>query len=118
MAEQRAALVLREEGRVLLIRRRSNGHTHFVFPGNALQPGGTPADAAEREARDELGVRVVLGPRLLVEEFSGETVHYFSALIVGGELGAGTSEPEWFDVEQLPHYDVRPRTLAAILTGG
>ena len=118
MPEQRAALVLRDEGRVLLIRRRSDGHTHFVFPGNALQPGETPADAAVREARDELGVRVVLGPRLLVEQFRGDTVHYFSAAIVGGELGAGTSDPEWFDVEQLPHYDVRPRTLAAILTGG
>jgi hypothetical protein len=60
----------------------------------------------------------VLGPRLLIEEFRGQTAHYFSAFIVGGELGTGTSEPEWFDVRELPHYDVRPRALAAILTGG
>jgi hypothetical protein len=61
-------------------------------------------------------VRVVLGPRLLVEQFRGNTVHYFSALVVDGELD--TSDAEWFEVEELPHYDVRPRALAAILTGG
>jgi 8-oxo-dGTP pyrophosphatase MutT (NUDIX family) len=83
-----------------------------------MRGGETPAETAVREARDELGVTVVLGPRLLIEEFRGETVHYFSGLIVGGELGSGTLEPEWFDVAELPHYDVRPRALAAILTGG
>jgi len=103
---------------VLLLRQRHEGHTFFVFPGAGMRVGETPAETAVREARDELGVSVVLGPRLLIEEFRGETVHYFSGLIVGGELGSGTLAPEWFDVKELPHYDVRPRALAAILTGG
>ena len=68
-----------------------------------------------REAQDELGVRVVLGPRLLIEEFRGQTVHYFSALVVGGEFG---DEPTWMEISELPYYDVRPRALTAILTGG
>jgi len=94
------------------------GHTYFAFPGSGIRDGEAPPDAALREARDELGVRVVLGPRLLIEELYGQTVHYFSALIVGGELGSGTADPEWFEVGELPHYDVRPRALTAILTGG
>jgi 8-oxo-dGTP diphosphatase len=118
VSEQRAAVVLRDDSRVLLIRQRRDGHTYFGFPGAGMRAGEAPADAAVREARDELGVNVVLGPRLLVEEFRGQTVHYFSGLIVGGELGTGTVEPEWFEVEDLPDYDVRPRALAAILTGG
>jgi 8-oxo-dGTP diphosphatase len=128
----RAAVVLRDETRVALIRRVREGRTYFVFPGGGIQPGETPAEAATREVREELGVHVVLGPRLLIEEFRGQTVHYFSGLIVGGDFGTGagdelrtsgttergTYEPVWMELVELPHYDVRPRSLAAILTGG
>ena len=124
--------MLRDDSRVALIRRVREGHTYFVFPGGGIRTGETPADAAAREAHEELGVRVVLGPRLLIEEFRGQTVHYFSALIVGGEFGTGTGdeirssgttergtyEPVWIELADLLHYDVRPRALAAILTGG
>lgn len=127
----RAAVVLRDDTRVALIRRVRDGHTYFVFPGGGIRPDEIPADTATREAREELGVDVVLGPRLLIEEFRGQTVHYFSALIVGGNFGTGTSEdirssgttergtyePVWMELGDLPSYDVRPRALAAILTG-
>jgi 8-oxo-dGTP diphosphatase len=128
----RAAVVLRDETRVALIRRVRDGRTYFVFPGGGIRADETPADAATREAGEELGVRVVLGPRLLIEEFRGRTIHYFSALIVGGDFGTGTAEemvasgttergtyePVWMEIADLPHYDVRPRVLATILTGG
>ena len=130
----RAAVVLRDETRIALIRRVRDGHTYFVFPGGEIRGGETPADAATREAHAELGVHVVLGPRLLIEEFRGQTVHYFSGLIVGGDFGTGnggggaietsgtndgcTYEPVWMELRDLLHYDVRPRALAAILTGG
>jgi ADP-ribose pyrophosphatase YjhB (NUDIX family) len=110
--------VLRDETRVALIRRVDDGHTYFVFPGGGIRREETPADAAVRQAHEELGVRVILGPRLLIEEFRGRTVHYFSALVVGGELGTGAVEPVWMELSELPNYDVRPRALAAILTGG
>ena len=102
-----------------MIRRVREGRTYFVFPGGGIGRAETPADAAIREAREALGVRVVLGPRLLIEEFRGQTVHYFSALVVGGELGTGAGDqPVWMELRELPNYDVRPRALAAILTGG
>jgi 8-oxo-dGTP diphosphatase len=109
---------VRDESRVALIRRVQDGHTYFVFPGGGIRAEETPSDAAVREAREELGVRVVLGPRLLIEEFRGRTVHYFPALVVSGEVGTGAAEPVWFELDELPNYDVRPRALAAILTGG
>jgi ADP-ribose pyrophosphatase YjhB (NUDIX family) len=121
----RAAVVLRDDTRVALIRRVRDGHTYFVFPGGGIRSGETPAEAATRQVRRELGVDVLLGPRLLIEEFRGETAHYFSGLIIGGEFGtgdddgaAGTSEPIWMEVRELPHHRVHPRALAAILTGG
>jgi 8-oxo-dGTP diphosphatase len=112
----RAAVVLRDDGRVALIRRVRDGHTYFDFPGGDIRAGEQPADTALREAREELGVQVVLGPRLLIEEFRGQTAHYYSAVVVA-ELGSGTDEPTWMELAELPHYDVRPRALAAILTG-
>jgi 8-oxo-dGTP diphosphatase len=114
----RAAVVLRDERRVALIRRVRDGHTYFDFPGGEIRMGEQPADTALREAREELGVQVVLGPRLLIEEFRGETGHYYSATVVGGELGSGSDEPTWMELSELPHYDVRPHALASILAGG
>ena len=101
-----------------LVRRMHDRHTYFTFPGGEVQAGEEPADAALREAREELGVRVVLGPRLLIEQIRDETAHYFSAVVVDGEVGTGTDEAIWMELEKLPHYDVRPRALATILTGG
>jgi ADP-ribose pyrophosphatase YjhB (NUDIX family) len=111
----RAAVVLRDERRVALIRRVRDGHTYFDFPGGDVGVGEQPADTAVREARDELGVRVVLGPRLLIEEFRGDTTHYYSAVAVAGDYDDDTV---WMEIAELPNYDVRPRALAAILTGG
>jgi 8-oxo-dGTP diphosphatase len=111
----RAAVVLREDRRVALLRRVRDGHTYFDFPGGDIQAGEQPAETAVREARDALGVQVVLGPRLLIEELRGQTTHYYSAIVVGGEFD---NEPTWMEIAELPNYDVRPRALAAILTGG
>jgi len=113
-----AAVVLRDQTRVALVRRVRDGRTHLGFPGGRIRRDETPADAARRGAREELGVQVVLGPRLLIEELSGETTHYFSAVVVGDSTGDGTEQPTWLELRELPDYDVRPRALAAILTGG
>jgi 8-oxo-dGTP diphosphatase len=118
LARGRAAVVLRDETRIALIRRVRDGRMHFGFPGSGIRGDETPADAARRGAREELGVDVVLGPRLLIEELSGETTHYFSALVVRDDDEGGEQEPVWMELVELPHYDVRPRALAAILTGG
>ena len=114
----RAAVVLRDETRVALIRRVRDGRTHFGFPGGGIRRDETPADAARRGARKELGVEVILGPRLLIEELAGETTHYFSALVLRDAAEVAEHEAVWMELRELPHYDVRPRALAAILTGG
>jgi ADP-ribose pyrophosphatase YjhB (NUDIX family) len=111
----RAAVVLRDDTRVALVRRVLDGHTYFDFPGGDVRAGEQPAETAVREARDGLGVRVTLGPRLLIEEFRGETTHYYSAIVISRDFD---HEPVWLEIAELPHYDVRPRALATILTGG
>ncbi|MGD8200221.1 NUDIX domain-containing protein [Ornithinimicrobium sp. W1679] len=54
-----------ERPRRLLAARRSGPPAlagGWEFPGGKVEPGEDPADAAVREAAEELGVRVVLGP--------------------------------------------------------
>jgi 8-oxo-dGTP pyrophosphatase MutT (NUDIX family) len=49
-----AAVVLRDgDGRVLVVRKR--GTHRFMLPGGKIEPGETPAAAAVRELREEVG---------------------------------------------------------------
>ena len=129
----RARIVLIEHGRVALIRRVRDGHTYYLFPGGGVEAGETPEEAARREAVEELGVEVELGPLVHQESFGGTIFLYYDAWIVGGSFGTGswpdhalltarererngTHEPVWVPLEELPTLDVRPRALGALLT--
>lgn len=130
----RARVVIVRSGAVALIRRRRGGRTYYLFPGGGVEAGETAEQAARREAREELGVDVELGPRVYEESWGGVRFVYFDASIVGGEFGtgmwpdhaerdeaerrrAGTYEAVWVPLEGLRGLDVRPRTLAQMLGG-
>lgn len=54
-----AAVVFREDGRLLLVRRgREPQRGRWSVPGGKVEPGETVAQAAVRETREETGVRV------------------------------------------------------------
>lgn len=48
--------ILRHEGRMLFVRHTYGDRTSWEFPGGGIARGETPALAAAREAREELGV--------------------------------------------------------------
>jgi 8-oxo-dGTP diphosphatase len=129
----RARIVLVEHGKVALIRRVRDGHTYYLFPGGGVEAGETPEEAARREAVEELGVEVELGPLVHQESFGGTIFLYYDAWIVGGSFGtgawpdhaaltdrererSGTHEPVWVPLEELADLDVRPRALGTMLT--
>lgn len=128
----RARVVLVEDGRVALIERHRGGRHYFLFPGGGVEAGETAAEAAVREAREELGVAVEVGSVRFEEEFDGARFVYFEAHIVGGEFGtgawpdheartslareqSGTHTPVWLALEELDGMDVRPRELVELL---
>ena len=130
----RARVVIVEDGRVALIERVRDGMTYYIFPGGGVEDGETPADAAVREAYEELGLHVRLSAQIHEEVYRGFRFHFFRAEIVGGEFGTGewpdhadetplarerggTHEPMWVPVEDLRQLDVRPRELAELLGG-
>jgi 8-oxo-dGTP diphosphatase len=125
----RAAVVIVENGRVALIERVRDRRTYFVFPGGRVEGGESPRQAAEREAHEELGVRVELGDLISVADRDGREQRDYLASIVGGTFGTGrgtemmtsgrtakgTYRPVWVDLTILTELDVRPRALAEAL---
>jgi hypothetical protein len=88
----RAGVVLRSAAGVAAIERVRDGMTYHVLPGGQVDPGETPAEAARREAHEELGLIVSVGGLLALVHFDGSVQHYFQAEVLGGEFGTGTGK--------------------------
>jgi 8-oxo-dGTP pyrophosphatase MutT (NUDIX family) len=97
-------------GRVLLARHVEGDA--WLLPGGAIEPGEVPADAALREAREEVGLRVTLGalvgvfggPEFVVCYRNGDRTSYvmtvFEATVLAGAArpdGVETTEVRWVD---------------------
>jgi 8-oxo-dGTP pyrophosphatase MutT (NUDIX family) len=124
----RAVIILIQNDQVALIERNREGHHYFTFPGGGVDEGETPEQTAVREAREELGLDVVL--RKLVAEiwFMGKPQLYYLAEAVGGTFGAGTGPemvspyPEkgtycavWMPIDRMLDEPVLPRPMAELL---
>ena len=62
----RARILLVRRGRLALIERVRAGERYWVVPGGGVEAGETLAVAARREAAEELGLPVTLGPLRIV----------------------------------------------------
>lgn len=74
-----AALIRSDEGARVLVQRRPPGATRALlweFPGGKVEAGESDAIALRREAREELGVELDVGPQRF------ETCHTYSDLEV------------------------------------
>lgn len=120
----RAALLILEDGHLALIKRNREAQTYYVFPGGGIEAGESPKVAAEREAMEELGVQVEMGPQVF-ESTSSNGEYYFLASITGGrfgngrgeeysdqERGRGSYEAVWVPVEMLTAISLYPESLA------
>jgi 8-oxo-dGTP pyrophosphatase MutT (NUDIX family) len=115
------AIVAREDGAVLLIRRTDNGT--WALPGGAIEMSESVADAAVRETFEETGIQVEVTGLLGIYSDPGHVIHFtsndevrreFSVVLtarpVGGEptLSTESSEVRW----------VAPGDLAGYTMGG
>ncbi len=105
-----AAVVVREDGRLLLVRRgREPQRGRWSVPGGKLEPGETPAQAAVREVLEETGARVRAGRELGTVRIPGGAglvyeVHEIAATYLGGTLRPGDDADavRWVAPEELP----------------
>ncbi|HQV94233.1 MAG TPA: NUDIX domain-containing protein [Anaerolineales bacterium] len=128
----RAGVVLIEDNKVALIERHRAGLDYFVFPGGGVDEGETVEKAAVREAREELGVEVVIKQKVAEIHIETSRQVYFLAERVAGEFGTGTGEefidsdpndpsegiyvPIWMPIgEMSEHGNVYPAELVEVV---
>ncbi len=92
-----AALILREDGHALLVRKR--GSPVFMQPGGKIEPGEQPVAALLRELHEELGLVLVAGRVLPLGHFAApaanEPGHHVEAdvfLVIGAADAAPAAE--------------------------
>lgn len=103
-----AALVIARNGRILLGRRgpgtRASGK--WSFPAGFVERGERVEDAAIREAREEAGLIVTIGPLLGLYSSPGETV-VLAVYVAAGATGEAVARDDlaevgWFSSDTLP----------------
>ncbi len=120
----RAAVIVIEEGHILLIKRVWSDSLYYVLPGGGIEGDETPETAAKREAFEETGLNVAVQQRFAVLE-DGRTQFFFLATKTGGLLGSGsgreytdsnrnrgTYEPMWIELDVMGTLDIRPAAVA------
>lgn len=88
------ALAIIIRGNEVLVQKRASDAEHlpdlWEFPGGKVEPHETPASAAVREAREEVGLAIeIFRPLAPIDWDYAErsvTLHPFEAHVVGGEV--------------------------------
>ncbi|HEU4963726.1 MAG TPA: NUDIX domain-containing protein [Bacilli bacterium] len=65
----RAGALIIENDAILLVEFDDENGVHYNLPAGGVEPGETVAEAARREAREEAGVEVEVGPVAFVYEY-------------------------------------------------
>jgi ADP-ribose pyrophosphatase YjhB (NUDIX family) len=101
-----AVLVRDEAGRILLVRQTYQRPAIWLPPGGWVDRGETPQQAACREAREEVGLNVVVGRPLSARGGGyGELTILFACETVGEttlRLSDEIEEARFFPVDALP----------------
>ncbi len=115
MLEVVAAMISREDGRILICQRpetkaRALG---WEFPGGKIEPGETIAQALIRECREELAVRLCAGDEIAAVEYAYPDVrirlHLIACRIESGEpLALEHREIRWISPNAFADYDFCP----------
>ncbi|MGP4082450.1 NUDIX hydrolase [Pseudalkalibacillus sp. R45] len=120
---KRSRIILIQSEQIALIKRVKESETYYVIPGGGIEDGETPEEAACREAKEELGVDVMIKGLVHTEKWNG-LHYYFLAEISGGEFGKGSGAemngkneakgkyiPMWVNVTGLTELPLRPKSI-------
>lgn len=121
----RAAVLVVDNGCILLIHRRKKGRDYYVVPGGSMEPGETPEEAGVRELKEETGLTVKLAGKLCSFDNEEHTEHSFLATDPYGELRVGGPEREqqspenqygleWIGADRLRIINLQPIQLRRI----
>lgn len=118
-----AALIVRSDGRVLLVRKR--GTAAFMQPGGKIERGEKPIAALCRELQEELNVRVSASAPEYIGKFAAPAVNEPGWTVVAEIFRVHISEPVspaaeiaeiiWFQPGQDKELNLAPLTKDHVL---
>lgn len=124
----RVRAIIIKDNSLLLIHRVREDKEYWVFPGGGVEEGETEKEALIREAREELGVDIVIGQQftsseLNVNSASAQREVFYFCIIIGGCLGSGTGTEfsqsnskgtyklEWIDLSRISLHNILPEEV-------
>lgn len=123
-----AAVIRREDGRILITQRPPNGLLGglWEFPGGKRRADETLQDCLRREIREELGMEIAVGAPIAVVKHAYThfriTLHAFACHPLRGEPQAlGVADWAWVSLDELDAYAFPAadrRIIAALRNGG
>lgn len=121
----RAAAVLVQEGKILLVEHEKGKERYWVLPGGKVQEGEEVRAAVAREVKEELGLQVRARNLLIIDEviWPSGTRHdldiTFEVELLGGELAIETGTVVkgacLFPLKDLKKIDLRPSVGSVLL---
>ncbi len=116
----RACVYCERDGAVLMVRQVYRGETLLALPGGGIETDEAPKTAAEREIREETGIRVAIGRLLLTcprERGDGQYYCYEGRFLDQGEPEGRDDEIEWVgwvDLEELEDHAEVSRVMPSL----
>ncbi|MBD1925237.1 8-oxo-dGTP diphosphatase MutT [Trichocoleus sp. FACHB-90] len=105
------AVIWNEQRQILIDRRRPGGLMGglWEFPGGKIEPGETVVECIKREIKEELGIEIEVGDRLIVIDYTYSkfsitlNVHHCQHL-TGIPQPIESEEVRWVTLDQLDQY--------------
>lgn len=124
--KHRAAAIIIDNGKILLIHRIKAGKEFYVLPGGSVEFGETAEKACQRTVKEEIGLDVQIGKRMYTFAKQGRKEYSFIAVPVSGSNQTGESERShlsrgneyelvWIDTDVFREINFLPETLKEII---
>jgi 8-oxo-dGTP diphosphatase len=122
----RAAAIIIENRRVLLVHRIKSQRDYWVLPGGSIEGNESVEQACLREVKEETGLDIQILSRVLTMMNKGRGEIYFLARPIGGKLALGGPEKSrqsasnryflrWMRADDLTEIDLQPKEIKAVI---
>lgn len=120
---ERAAVIIIQNNRILLMHRFYEGIEYYVFPGGGVEEGESPEDGVIRELKEEFCIDIKIDKKIFEllnthrnrtrKEYFYFVTEFAGTPALGGEElekmnDSDQYEPAWVDLEKIKDLPVMP----------
>ncbi len=123
----RVAGILVKDNKILLVRHEKREKSYWLLPGGGVEMGESAGEALVREFMEEVGLKIEVGPLVLVQDSIPPDLHrqvlnlYFLVSAQKFDLkvtqDAVLKDAAFYPLEEFPSMPINPDVKAEILEG-